>query len=62
MSGLKLIVFAVNMWLAAQGATYRVTADVIHSRRDGYTLLALKETTNAADYRGGVNPPINNMR
>ena len=61
---LRLLIAVYNMWLSYQGAPYRVTGDVVHSRRDGYTLLALRETNDAPDMRGGaghVGQPVNNM-
>lgn len=49
---LALIAQATNCLLMAQGAAYRVTAaDIVITRRRGFTLLALPETRNAADTR-----------
>ena len=65
---LRLLIAVYNMWLSYQGAPYRVTGDVVHSRRESngvaYTLLAFQETDDAPDMRGGaghVGQPVNNM-
>lgn len=58
---LSLLARAVNVILTAQGAHYRVTADdIIMSRKGGYTLIALPETRDAADYRHCA-PPYSTM-
>ena len=47
---INLLVRSVNILLAANGAPYRVTSDDITMiRRDGFTLVALRETRQAAD-------------
>lgn len=52
----RLLARAVNIMLEADGSPQRVTAhDVTVTRRDGYTIIALRETTN------DVQPPINRM-
>jgi len=52
----RLLARAVNIMLEADGSPQRVTAhDVTVTRRDGYTIIALRETT------GDVQPPINRM-
>ena len=54
---LALIVKATNCLLMAQNVAYRVTTqDIIMTRRDGYTLLALPETRDAADWRTCARP------
>lgn len=59
--GLALLARAVNVILTAEGAAYRVTADdIIMSRKGGYTLIALPETRDAADYRHCA-PPYSTM-
>lgn len=40
---LNLLIRAVNIVLAGRGERYRLTADTIWSRRDGWTLIALRE-------------------
>lgn len=54
---LTLIVSSVNALLTAEGQPYRVTADdVIMTRRNGVTFIALRETRNAADWRHCAQP------
>ena len=56
-TAISLMVQAVNLMLAAQNVPYRVkSSDIIMSRRDGYTLLALPETRDAADWRSCARP------
>ncbi len=43
---LSLLIRAVNLVLAARGERYRLTADTIWSRRDGWTLIALREVNH----------------
>ncbi len=50
------LIRAMNVILGARRARYRVALDfLVESRKDGYTLLALKETKDAPDY-SGVRP------
>lgn len=54
---LILMARAANIILTAQGAHYRVaTTDIIITRRGGYTLIAIPETRDAADYRHCARP------
>lgn len=54
---IALLVRAVNALLMAEGQPYRVTADdLVMTRRDGYTFVALRETRDAADYRHCARP------
>ena len=56
-AALALMAQAINLLLTAQNVPYRVTAsDIIMARRDGYTLLALPETRDAADWRSCARP------
>ena len=49
---LALIVESINALLTAENRPYRVTADdIIMTRRDGVTLIALRETRDAVDWR-----------
>jgi hypothetical protein len=58
---LELLAQAANCLLTIQNAPYRVTADdVIITRRDGYTILALPETRNVVDWRQCA-PPYSTM-
>lgn len=52
-----LVIRAVNALLTAEGRPYRVAADMTMSRINGYTLLALRETQDAVDWRHCA-PPI----
>lgn len=50
--GLALMIRAVNILLAAQNRPYRVRdGDIIMTRRDGFTFVAMPETRDAADWR-----------
>lgn len=54
---LTLIVSSINALLTAENRPYRVTADdIIMTRRDGVTLIALRETRDAADWRRCARP------
>jgi len=54
---LILIVSSINALLTAENRPYRVTADdIIMTRRDGVTLIALRETRDAADWRRCARP------
>lgn len=54
---LHLMVKAINCLLMAQNRPYRVTAkDIVMSRRDGFTFLAIPETRDAADWRTCAQP------
>lgn len=52
----RLLARAVNIMLEADGSPQRVTAhDITVTRRDGYTIIALREKP------GDIQPPINRM-
>lgn len=57
LQSIRLLVRSVNCWLAASGANYRVAGDVVVTRKDGVTFLALRETATAK-----IRPPVVNMR
>ena len=58
---LWLMAQAANIILTAEGQPYRVTSnDIILAWRNGYTLIALPETRDAADYRHCA-PPYSTM-
>lgn len=61
MTALHILLAAVNAWLAVTGATYRVDSLIATTSRDGVTMIALRETRDAVDWRGGVNQPIVNL-
>lgn len=46
---MTLVVSALNMWLTVTGAGYQIdAADIVMTRRNGYTILALREKRPAA--------------
>jgi len=54
---ISLLVRSVNILLTAENRPYRVTADdIIMTRRDGVTFIALRETGDAADWRRCARP------
>ena len=57
---INLLVRAVNILLAANGAPYRVTSDdITMTRRAGHTLIALRERETADGRR--ISPPYSTM-
>ena len=56
---IRLIVRALNIILAAQGEGYRVKGEVTITRYQGYTIIAVPETT--PDQAVDCNPPIVNI-
>lgn len=60
-AALVVMAQAANIILTAQNAPYRVTAaDIVMTHRGGFTLIALPETRDAADYRACA-PPYSTM-
>jgi len=60
-AALQFVVGAINALLTVDGQHYRVSPDdVIVTRRNGYTFIALKETRDAADWRQCA-PPYSTM-
>ncbi len=58
---LCLMARAANIILTAEGQPYRVqTTDLIMTRSNGYTLIAIPETRDAVDYRHCA-PPYSTM-
>jgi len=46
---MTLVVSALNLWLTVTGAGYQIdAADIVMTRRNGYTILALREKRPAA--------------
>lgn len=57
---IRLMIRAINCLLVADGASYRVTDGITITRRDGFTILAIREVTPAEAVE--VRPPVVNLR
>lgn len=53
---IRLLAYAVNVMLRADGAAQRVTPKITVTRRNGYTIIAFEEKPHPPT--GDVPPPI----
>lgn len=50
-TALKLLAGAVNALLTVERRQHRVTPEIVMTRQAEYTIIALRETTSAADWQ-----------